>query len=54
MIGRLDKIAQAVRVEGEGKYYELDAKQVTLRKKRTTTPAERERLQKHAANVLNL
>lgn len=42
MIRKLDKIAKCTGKHGEGKYYELDKAQVSLRKKRVLTEEQKE------------
>lgn len=45
MIGRLDKISEAIKTVGEGKVYRLRADQVLLRKgKRAVSDAQRKKL----------
>lgn len=52
-IRRLDKVADCTDQSGDGKFYRLDKGQVTIRKKRQLSAAQRAKLRERAATVLN-
>lgn len=51
MIRKLDKIAKCTGKHGEGKYYELEKAQVSLRKKRVLTAAQRAELRERGKRL---